>query len=138
MWSQELLMWSQELLMWSTDFDMWTMASTSRSYCLSFLLIVQSTTGWVLPVSRSAVASRRTTTCRRSTLFEADFYDNPNDKDNANLKFGPSSLAVPLDTNIILGLSKYSHDASACAGAADAATGKVLFALAKERTTRIV
>jgi predicted NodU family carbamoyl transferase len=103
--------------------------------CLIFLLIVQIATSWVLPVSRSAVpVSQRKTTCRLSTPFEADFYDNPYDKDNASLEFGPSSLAVSPDTKIILGLNKYSHDASVCA--ADAATGKVLFALAKERITR--
>jgi predicted NodU family carbamoyl transferase len=43
-------------------------------------------------------------------------------------------LACPPNTKLVIGLNKYSHDASLCA--ADAKTGKVLFAVSKERLTR--
>lgn len=117
------------------------MGTHKRAACLNLFLIVHSATSWVLPFSRSSAfgASRTitpptTTTCRRSTPFEAEFYDNPYDEDNDGMPFGSSSLAVDPDTKIVLGLNKYSHDVSVCA--ADATTGKVLFALAKERITR--
>ncbi len=65
-----------------------------------------------------------------STPFEAGYYD-----DDLNL-FGEdtSSLAVPPDTKLVLGLNKYSHDTSICA--ANAETGEVLFGISKERLTR--
>ena len=68
-----------------------------------------------------------------STPFDASFYDD--DEDTANpFTSNINSLAVPPDTKIVLGLNKYSHDTTLCA--ADAETGKVLFAMAKERITR--
>ena len=67
---------------------------------------------------------------RISTPFDADFYRNDNDDD----KEGISSLAVSPGTKLVLGINKYSHDTSLCA--ADAETGQVLFAMAKERITR--
>jgi predicted NodU family carbamoyl transferase len=66
---------------------------------------------------------------RFSTPFENDLYNS-----NPYQESGKSSLSVPSDTKLIIGLNKYSHDASICA--ADATTGKVLFALSKERLTR--
>ena len=66
-----------------------------------------------------------------STPFEAGYYD---DDLNLSSEDGSSSLAVPPDTKLVLGLNKYSHDTSLCA--ADAKTGKVLFAMSKERLTR--
>lgn len=70
-----------------------------------------------------------------STPFEADFYENPYDdgSENNNLR-DSSSLAVPPNTKLVVGLNKYSHDTSICA--ADVDTGKVLFAQSKERITR--
>ena len=65
-----------------------------------------------------------------STPFEADLYDNDDDDDNDPL----SSLAVSSDTRLVLGLNKYSHDTALCA--ADARTGQILWAQAKERQTR--
>ena len=70
---------------------------------------------------------------RFSTPFENDFYNNPYDG-NDSAPSSKSSIAVPPDTQLIIGLNKYSHDASICA--ADAKTGKILFALSKERLTR--
>ena len=68
-----------------------------------------------------------------STPFDASFYDD--DEESANpFTSNLNSLAVPPNTEIILGLNKYSHDTTLCA--ADASTGKVLFAIAKERRTR--
>lgn len=43
-------------------------------------------------------------------------------------------LSVSPDTRLVIGLNKYSHDASICA--ADAKTGEVLFSLSKERLSR--
>ena len=65
-----------------------------------------------------------------STPFEAGYYD-----DESNLPIDDSSsLAVPPDTKLVLGINKYSHDTTLCA--ADAKTGAVLFAVSKERLTR--
>jgi len=54
--------------------------------------------------------------------------DEDDDIDNNAL------LSVSPDTRLVLGLNKYSHDASLCA--ADAKTGEVLFYLSKERLIR--
>lgn len=68
-----------------------------------------------------------------SSPFDASFYDD--DEDTANpFTTDLNSLAVNPNTNIILGLNKYSHDTTLCA--ADATTGKVLYAMAKERSSR--
>ena len=65
----------------------------------------------------------------RSTPFEADLYNPYNQGDEEK-----SPLAVPPDTKLVVGLNKYSHDTTICA--ADAATGEILFAMAKERLSR--
>jgi predicted NodU family carbamoyl transferase len=65
-----------------------------------------------------------------STPFEQDFYNAELTNDNNERPF----LAVSPDTRLVIGLNKYSHDTSLCA--ADLDTGKVLFALSKERLTR--
>ena len=70
-----------------------------------------------------------------STPFELDYYedsDNPFGSDGSE-KYS-SSLACPPDTKLVIGLNKYTHDTSLCA--ADAKTGKVLFAISKERLSR--
>ena len=71
----------------------------------------------------------RRTQLRSTTPFEADLYNPYQDGDE-----GSSPLAVAPDTQLVLGLNKYSHDTTLCA--ADAATGKILFALSKERLSR--
>eukprot|EP00536_Pseudo-nitzschia_multiseries_P012408 jgi/Psemu1/208588/e_gw1.473.44.1 len=66
-----------------------------------------------------------------STPFELDYYadsQNPYGSDEI------SSLGCPPDTKLVIGLNKYTHDTSLCA--ADAKTGKVLFAVSKERLSR--
>ena len=70
-----------------------------------------------------------------STPFELDYYEdaeNPFGSD-ADEK-SDSSLACSPDTRLVIGLNKYTHDTSLCA--ADAKTGKVLFAVSKERLSR--
>lgn len=52
---------------------------------------------------------------------------------SANSEYS-SKLACPPDTKLVIGLNKYTHDTSLCA--ADAKTGKVLFAITKERLSR--
>ena len=69
-----------------------------------------------------------------STPFELDYYEdaeNPFDADDSD-KY--SSVTCPPDTKLVIGLNKYTHDTSLCA--ADAKTGKVLFAVSKERLSR--
>jgi phosphoribosyl-AMP cyclohydrolase len=68
-----------------------------------------------------------------STPFELDYYDDSSNPYGDNDE-QPSSLACPADTKLVLGLNKYSHDTSLCA--ANAETGEVLFAIAKERLSR--
>ena len=78
-----------------------------------------------------------------STPFDLDMYDPDDDEfDASSNPFQPddderlrsSPLAVPPDTKLVFGINKYSHDAALCA--ADAVSGRVLFALSKERITR--
>jgi phosphoribosyl-AMP cyclohydrolase len=96
-----------------------------------FLLLVKG-----LPIHSwtSIVTSCRTTSESnfqvQSTPFEVDYYDDSNNP----YMDDQSSLRVPADTKLVLGLNKYSHDTALCA--ADANTGKVLFAMAKERLSR--
>ena len=78
----------------------------------------------------------------RSTPFDLDMYDNLNTNDNDddpsisddNDEEEVPLLAVPQDTKLTIGLTKYSHDTTLCA--ADSSTGQVLFALSKERVSR--
>ena len=66
-----------------------------------------------------------------STPFDISLYDD----EEANPFFDTlNPLACPPNTKLVLGLNKYSHDTTICA--ADATTGKVLFALSKERLSR--
>lgn len=65
-----------------------------------------------------------------STPFELDYYDDSMNPYSDDI----SSLARPDDTKLVIGLNKYSHDTSICA--ADAKSGEVLFAVAKERLSR--
>lgn len=68
-----------------------------------------------------------------STPFDASLYDD--DEETANpFTSTINYLAAPPNTKLVIGLNKYSHDTSICA--ADVASGKVLFALSKERLTR--
>mmetsp|Transcript_46767 Transcript_46767/g.113984 ORF Transcript_46767/g.113984 Transcript_46767/m.113984 type:complete len:1053 (-) Transcript_46767:41-3199(-) len=88
-----------------------------------------------------------------STPFELEYYtdddnenggdnnsnnnkDNGDDDDDSSFAEPPPSppLACPRGTKLVIGLNKYSHDTSICA--ADAKTGKVLFAMSKERLSR--
>lgn len=79
---------------------------------------------------RSALHCASSKSARYSTTpFEADYYGD-DDVVNPFLE-DVSPIAVPSDTKLVIGLNKYTHDTSLCA--ADARTGKVLFALAKER-----
>jgi hypothetical protein len=82
--------------------------------------------------SNTYIWSSSSTTQIQSTPFEIDYYDDGSD--NPFLDKIDSSLAVPLNTKLVVGLNKYSHDATICA--ANAETGEVLFALSKERLTR--
>jgi len=77
----------------------------------------------------------------QSTPFDLDMYDNFNTNDNDDNDSFMSDdeeevplLAVPQDTKLTIGLTKYSHDTTLCA--ADSQTGQVLFALSKERISR--
>mmetsp|Transcript_3161 Transcript_3161/g.3576 ORF Transcript_3161/g.3576 Transcript_3161/m.3576 type:complete len:971 (+) Transcript_3161:164-3076(+) len=72
-----------------------------------------------------------------STPFELDYYEdseNPFGSNGSIQSKYSSSLACPPDTKLVIGLNKYTHDTSLCA--ADAKTGKVLFAITKERLSR--
>ncbi len=89
-----------------------------------------STTATSCPRTKGSLSTERF-----STPFELDYYEdaeNPFDSD-ADEKYD-SSLACPPDTKLVIGLNKYTHDTSLCA--ADAKTGKVLFAVSKERLSR--
>lgn len=68
-----------------------------------------------------------------STPFDASLYDDNEEAVNP-FTSTVNYLAAPPDTELVIGLNKYSHDTSICA--ADATSGKVLFALSKERLTR--
>lgn len=97
------------------------------------LLTPDAMHGWSSTVP--VVSSTRTlkSSARFSTTpFEADFYGDDNTV-NPFLE-DVSPIRVSDKTKIIIGLNKYTHDTSLCA--ADADTGKVLFAMAKERLSR--
>ena len=118
------------------------MCKLSSTQCVAFLftLCLNCASAWVetntpqiagsIHVQRSQYSNRRF-----STPFENDFYNNPYEGDDSmSSSSASSSMAVPSDTQLVIGVNKYSHDASICA--ADAKTGKILFALSKERLTR--
>ena len=98
--------------------------SKRLAFVLDIVLAFHSVCAWVPSLPRPRLLGGL-----RSTAFEAEFYDNPYGEDGES-----SSLAVPSDTELVLGLNKYTHDTSLCA--ADASTGKVLFSVSKERISR--
>lgn len=83
---------------------------------------------WTLPTNHPHSFLRVSAQRLYSTPFEADLYDNPYADE------GSSSMAVSPDTQLVVGLNKYSHDTSLCA--ANAETGEILWALSKERLSR--
>lgn len=89
--------------------------------------------GWT-PITTTPIKlrnDRNSNGLQSTTPFGADYYTKDDDT-NPYLDETPSSVSP--DTKLVLGINKYSHDASLCA--ADAATGEVLFAVSKERLTR--
>jgi predicted NodU family carbamoyl transferase len=102
---------------------------------LTFFLVAKKTYSFTIGKSQSLSKTHDTflNPPLYSTPFDASFYDDDEDSPNP-FTTDINSLAVPPSTNIVLGLNKYSHDTTICA--ADASTGKVLFAMAKERLTR--
>jgi carbamoyltransferase len=86
-------------------------------------LLILPSHGWII------ASKRRLQISLTSTPFEADLYTNPYET-----SIDPSSLAVSPDTRLVLGINKYTHDATLCA--ADKRTGRILFAVSKERLTR--
>ena len=108
-----------------------------RAAAVVSVFLLPCALGWILP-KRSEVLSPQLGGARYSTPFEADLYDNPFDDgdDETDVIFRSySTTSAPPGTRLVVGLNKYSHDASICA--ADAKTGQVLFALSKERITRV-
>ena len=97
----------------------WTFASDTRRRC-----------------NKGINQARRQVRRHFSTPFEVDYYDDMNNPYDGRTDGSQplSSLAVPPDTKLVVGLNKYSHDATICAANAD--TGNVLFAISKERLTR--
>ena len=127
--------------------------STLLLWGLSFIIASCATTCHAWTTTTSIIGTTTTTNqCYRrtpphhhnnkklfSTPFELDYYE---DAENPFGSEGSSSvnsdysskLACPPDTKLVIGLNKYTHDTSLCA--ADAKTGKVLFAITKERLSR--
>ncbi len=76
-------------------------------------------------------SNHKTSSSLHSTPFDISLYDD----EDANPFFDVlNPLACPPNTKLVLGLNKYSHDVTLCA--ADATSGKVLFAMSKERLSR--
>ena len=101
---------------------------------LCIVLVIRLVSSWAFVNTNikhrlDRIATRRSIVFA-STPFEADLYLDDDDDDDEPL----SSLAVPPDTQLVLGINKYSHDTALCA--ADAVTGRVLWAASKERLTR--
>ena len=111
-------------------------------WVLLWLVYSGIVSGWTFPNAKRRHSSNGINKARRqvrrhfSTPFEVDYYDDMNNPYDARMDGSQqlSSLAVPPDTKLVVGLNKYSHDATICA--ADADTGSVLFAISKERLTR--
>ncbi len=96
------------------------------------------TSAWTSTAAKSFPLSR-TFKPLGSTPFELQYYNdgdnNDEDDDGTNNPYSSQRpLACPPETQLVLGLNKYSHDTSICA--ANAETGEVLFAISKERLTR--
>jgi hypothetical protein len=94
------------------------------------LLLASLTTCSVAWIPNANVRVRDQQNALFSTPFELDYYDDSTNPYSDEI----SSLAVPSDTKLVVGLNKYSHDTALCA--ADAESGKVLFAMSKERLSR--
>jgi hypothetical protein len=90
--------------------------------------------------TRTTNAAHNIVTALRSTPFDLDMYPPPPPYDDDDGDGPPPSTADERmrrrrrRRRLVLGINKYSHDASLCA--ADADTGAVLFASSKERHTR--
>jgi len=80
---------------------------------------------------RTSPFSIASSTALQSTPFDASMYEN---EDINPFTSSLNPLAAPLNTKLVVGLNKYSHDTALCA--ADASTGEVLFAMSKERLSR--
>ncbi len=100
------------------------------------IMVISKVEAFTLPSSsfspimrKRLVDPEKTVLC--STPFDVSLYD---DEDSNPFYDVLNPLACPPDTKLAVGLNKYSHDTSICA--ADATTGKVLFAMSKERLTR--
>jgi len=52
---------------------------------------------------------------------------------SSRLRLQPSMSVIDKDNDLIIGLNKYSHDASCCI--VNASSGKILFSQSKERVT---
>jgi predicted NodU family carbamoyl transferase len=102
--------------------------NATRTALIALFLLGRSEC-WILAPPLRSKSFDSVPTFRQSTPFEAEFYDNLYDESSQQ-----SSLAVSPDTKLVIGLNKYSHDTAICA--ADAESGKVLFAASKERMTR--
>jgi carbamoyltransferase len=101
-----------------------------RLYVLAlFSSSIEGIHSWTTAYSSPSI-NNGVCTLLQSTPFELDFYDD----EGRNPYEFESPLACPPDTKLVIGLNKYSHDASICA--ADAKTGQVLFGISKERLTR--
>lgn len=107
-----------------------TMRGSPCVVILLLCIILHDADAWFPSTVPSVIQQRRPRPIYSSTPFEADLYDNPFADDAPS----SSSLSVPPDTRLVLGLNKYTHDTSLCA--ADARTGRILFALSKERIGR--
>ena len=97
-----------------------------------FVFLGRYTWCWTSPFRSRSFQRRTRLSLLRSTPFEASFYDNP--YDDTSTGTSADTITVPSDTRLVLGINKYSHDTTICA--ADAETGKVLFAISKERISR--
>eukprot|EP00980_Cylindrotheca_fusiformis_P028327 scaffold22592_cov129-Cylindrotheca_fusiformis.AAC.13 len=97
---------------------------------IQYLLLLSSVSfsfAWIPTVN---VRGQDQQSVRFSTPFELDYYDDSSNPYSDEI----SSLSVPEGTKLVLGLNKYSHDTALCA--ADSSSGKVLFAMSKERLSR--
>lgn len=98
-----------------------------------FLLQLNVASSFTLSKHRNVQRVESTKIQSTPVPFDATFYSDDEDTPNPFMS-DLNSLAAPPNTELVLGLNKYSHDTTLCA--ADANTGKVLFAMSKERFTR--
>jgi len=105
-----------------------SLLSTYPSKSAAFGVIKQNTNE---KLHKTTPFHTTTPTSLLSTAYDISLYD---DDDQNPFTTNSNPLAAEPNTKLILGINKYSHDTALCA--ADAATGKVLFALSKERLSR--